>query len=343
MVLSTLAVVRRSVTVALVGSGIVAASAACSGAGSCRDSECATGNRCIAFKGETRCRRPCGSNSDPATSCPFGYTCTDPLDGTTAICVQDAARTADGRAIVQGPLGTWGARCQANLGRENPGCDTAQGFVCHGISPTDANAYCTRAGCTRNDECGAGFWCGTVNATPNVTSARRTTIGEVGTVCLRRSFCAPCSVDLDCPRIEGREQRCVADANGSGLCAPQCTENANCPNEAQCADLGLPSKVCFPRANQCVGDGSLCSPCRADTDCGDDGICVKGEFTTERFCAKAAAGGKCASCPDTIPSPRRAIGCAARASEGLPAGYCVGLYRVGGTLGGDIGCWTPDR
>jgi hypothetical protein len=318
-----------------VGLAALASSTACSSA--CVDEECAAGNRCLPFHGETKCRKTCSSNSIAAESCPFGHTCTDPLiAGVPPFCLQDQA------GVSAKPSGLWGQRCQANLGLDNPACDGSQGFLCYAVSPTDPNAYCTRYDCTRDEQCGAGFYCGVINQTPNISTARRKTIGEVQNVCLKRTFCAPCRVNLDCPTIEGTAQFCVPDATGAGFCAPECTSSESCASEAKCGDVGIGTKVCFPRSNVCVGDGSLCSSCRVDTDCGDDGICVKGEKTTEKACAKKAPNNDCNKCEDKISTPARTIGCAKTNSDLLPAGYCVGLYEIGGDVA-DLGCWTPNR
>jgi hypothetical protein len=313
---------------------------------SCDDAKCKPGNQCLPLNGEVKCRKVCSSNTDPATSCPYGYVCVDTLTGVPPFCVAVQANNPDGSPLEQRP-GQWGEPCQPNLGLENPACDTDQGFYCYAQSPTDASAYCTRWDCTSDAECGPGFWCAKVNATPNIRTAKRLTIGEVQNVCLKRDFCSTCTSDLDCLPLDNRPQHCIQDASGAFFCTPECDANANCPNEARCADAGVvdaegnPKKVCYPRATVCVGDGSLCSPCRADSDCGEDGICVKGEYTTERACAKKAADG-CESCPKRIESPQREIGCAKSSTNLLPAGYCVGLYKIGARPS-DIGCWTPDR
>ena len=73
----------------------------------CVDAKCAVGNKCLALGAETKCRKTCTSNSDPATSCPFGYTCTDTLTGVEPFCVQDKALTADGTPIVKKASGQW--------------------------------------------------------------------------------------------------------------------------------------------------------------------------------------------------------------------------------------------
>lgn len=339
---TVLGLVRSFICVGIVGAVGVVASAACSSTEvvGCDESKCAAGNKCLALNGETKCRKTCSSNSEAAASCPYGYTCTDTLTGAPPFCVEVQAKNPDGKPIER-KSGQWGQPCQPNLGVENPACDTAQGFFCHGNSPTDANAYCTRYDCTKDEECGPGFWCGKVNRTPNVATAKRATIGDVQSVCLKRSYCATCKVDLDCLPVDNRTQHCVPDKDGNSFCAPECETSANCQNEAFCGDVGIGPKVCFPRAQACVGDGSLCSPCRVDTDCGADGICVKGEYTTEKACARKPEGG-CAACPKTIPTPARQIGCAKEASDSLPANYCVGLYKISGQPS-DLGCWTPNR
>lgn len=317
----------------------------------CDDAKCAPGNQCLDLDGEIKCRKVCSSNSDPATSCPFGYTCIDTLTGAPPFCVKDQALRSDGTPLEKKPSGQWGASCQANLGLENPDCDTEQDFYCYGISPTDGDAYCTRYGCESDEECGAGFWCATVNTTPSVAREKRTKFGAVQRVCLRRSYCSPCVADVDCPDLAGRKQYCVSDKNGESFCAPTCEATSNCANEARCVDVGLESKVCYPRAKVCVGDGELCSPCHSDADCGEDGVCVKGQYTTEKACAKKAPSGDCELCPEKTSAPAAGIACTREASDNLPEAYCVGVYEFGKpvqTPDGpvqpfDLGCWTPKR
>lgn len=311
----------------------------------CDSSKCAPGNECLPLNGEVKCRKTCSSNADPATSCPFGYTCTDTETGASPFCVQDSAvRDDDGAPLVKKPTGQWGASCQASLGIENPDCDTEQGFWCYGESPTDANAYCTRYYCESDSDCGAGFWCGKINRRPNVQTAKRT-FGEVDRVCLRRTYCAPCRVDLDCPPVKGVAQHCVDDVADGRFCAPECDTSQACLNEAYCGDVGG-VKVCYPRAKVCVGDGALCAPCSVDDDCAE-GVCAKGSFTTEKACTKKVSS--CEECPKTLESPARGVGCSREELDTVPKDHCLGLYKLGEPRtpdepqGYDIGCWTPDR
>ncbi|GAC1540645.1 MAG: hypothetical protein NVS3B10_05300 [Polyangiales bacterium] len=246
------------------------------------------------------------------------------------------------RPYTAGPK-QWGAPCNPTGGLDkNPDCDTAQGFSCYGTSPADGAAYCTRYDCNADSECGQGFYCGTINVAPNVTTAKPT-FHQVTNVCLRRTFCAPCIADFDCPSVNGAPQHCVGDQNGAGFCAPECTDNTNCALEARCIDGGVGTKICYPRAGVCIGDKSLCSPCRNDGDCGDDGLCVKGQYTTEHACAKKS-GVTCTDsakmCPPSGDSKAH-IGCTTADQTEVPANYCVGLYPFSGNS--DIGCYTPGR
>lgn len=306
----------------------------------CDSAKCKPGNKCLPLDGEVKCRKTCSSNSDPATSCPAGYTCVAPDDGNEPFCVQDNVK------IEAKPKGQWGFPCNATGGLENPDCDGAQEFYCYGVSPTDGNAYCTRYSCETDRDCGAGFWCATVNVGPNVASAKRT-IQDTQKVCLKRTFCSTCKVDLDCPAIDGRAQHCIQDEAGAGFCTPECGNSTNCNNEAKCVDAGIGPKVCYPRAGVCVGDGSLCSPCRSDADCGADGACLKGQYTTEKSCAKKAPqscnkGEAQGGCVKSLTTPKVSVYCLGGRIEEAPVDYCHGFYEVGGNPT-DVGCWTPPR
>ncbi len=321
----------------------------------CVDSKCAPGNKCLALNGETACRKVCSSNADPAASCPFGYTCVAPDDGGEAFCQQDQALNGDGSFVTKSAKGQWGARCNPTGGLVNPDCDTDQGFYCYGTSPTDASAYCTRYDCESDRSCGAGFWCATVNTTPNVERRKRSSVGEVHKVCLRREYCSTCKVDLDCPPVGGVPQHCVGDADGRTFCATECETSKNCAADASCVDNGG-TKICYPRAQRCVGDGSLCSPCQSDADCGDDGACISGQYTSERYCAKRSTtpcgSGSRGSCPATVTLATEVVAsCSTAATDEYPANYCLALYEVGPRTCGvtrdqpcyDLGCWTPNR
>jgi hypothetical protein len=339
----------RSLTCLLFVGLVVLASAACgSSLAPCESSKCAPGNQCIVFEGVNRCRKTCTSNTDPTSSCPFGYICKDAQAGGSPFCVQSTALT-NGLPLTQRPTGQWGFTCDAsktNADLSNPDCDGAQGFLCYGQAPTDAQAYCTRYDCTKDDDCGPGFWCGQVNQTPNAAAPKRTTFGQVRNVCLRRDYCATCTVDLDCPDIAGTKQHCIPDEDGKLFCTSECLSPGTCRTQAKCIPGTNPAiNICYPRAKKCVGDGSLCAECRVDTDCGGaDGVCLKGDYTDERACAKKVA--TCNACPSAVPPnpdlTSRKVGCLDKASDTQPANYCFGVYSIAGSPS-DIGCFSPDR
>lgn len=324
------------------------------GPATCDSSKCLPGNTCLALDGVVACRKTCSSNVDPSKNCPFGYTCVEPSYGAAAFCVKDNT------TLTKAPKGQWGAPCAATGGvSENPDCDSAQGFNCYGKSPTDGAAYCTRYDCQTDRDCAAGFYCGDANVSPNVEDNSRS-IGETQRVCLRRDYCAPCSADLDCPPLNGVPQHCFPDDNNVGYCTPECQSNKNCNKEAQCLSFdgmaadGGTLQVCYPRAGSCTGDGSLCAPCRSDKDCGTDGVCVQGQFTTEKSCAKpstipckydgnnAPVAGKDFACPAvTSPEKVKAYCLGKFIFPEVPKDFCHGVYAFGESI--DVGCWTPAK
>lgn len=320
----------------------------------CDSTKCYPGNTCLPLNGVVECRKTCSSNIDPKQNCPFGYTCVD-SGASSPFCVKDNV------TLTKATKGQWGSPCAPTGGLvENADCDVQQGFACYGLSPTDADAYCTLFGCATDRDCGAGFYCGDANVAPNVENPNRS-LGETQRVCLRRDYCAPCAVDLDCPPLDGVTQHCLPGDDGAGFCSPECETNKNCNKEARCVEMigledaeGNTVKACYPRAGTCVGDGNLCSPCRSDKDCGEDGACVKGEFTTEKSCAKLSAipctykqgsgqvAGKDYQCP-TVDSPAGTqVGCYGKyVFKTVPKSYCHGIYSFGESA--DVGCWTPAK
>lgn len=327
----------------IAGFGVAIAGSACS-SNECSDSECAKGNICL-DDGETgtQCRLLCATQ----TECPFGYHCgtakappggTAPTDKT--FCLKDAVQYQKKEA------GQFGASCGSQGGLDqNPDCDAEQYFWCFGASPTDGDAYCTQYQCTTDAECPGGYFCGTVNELPNVTTEKAVR-GVTTTVCQKREYCAPCQNDVDCLPIDGQKAWCAEGADGKKFCTTECTSDANCRQDAKCEaapELGGGS-VCKPRAGVCVGDGTLCAPCRSDADC-PEGACLSHPYSPEKFCTvKSKSPCKIvdqklqADCPKENQAGAR-IGCFTQAGdEGAPKDHCIGIVSFGQSS--VPGCWT---
>ena len=298
------------------------------GCAKCDPNQCLPKNECVtgyaktadaftadATKKTTACRLRCTAQTD----CPFNYTCVADDQG-KGYCAKDNLNYPPAQPsgeVAGGP--PWGVPCDPSKGfDQNPDCDFNNSFWCYGTSPTDANSFCTQFECTGDADCPGGWWCATINDSPNVTGpcAPGTSLAAGNckvirpqwgpdhtiTACLPRAYntkpgtyCAPCQSDVDCPTNGSSPQHCVsADANGGAekVCAPECSGDANCPLDQKCADPGTGTAVCVPRAATCKGDGSLCSPCHSDTDCSTSagqGYCVQADYSTEHFCTSATA------------------------------------------------------
>jgi len=319
----------------------------------CDDAKCAPGNKCLPLAGEIKCRKTCDSNfagehnGTPFVTCPFNYTCAAP-EG-VAFCVEDRAK------IEKKDKGQWGFACDPTKGSDNPDCDRAQDFYCFGTSPTDATAYCTRYACETDADCAAKFWCGAANVGPSTDSTKRT-VGPANTqkVCLRREYCAACTSNMDCPPLNGVQQYCVPDDAGRNFCAPECASSTTCAEfgASRCVDAGATDidggahKTCYQRSGVCIGDGTLCSSCLSDADCGEDGACVHGQYSREKSCAKKApsdckSGQEQGGCVKDLTTPKVAVRCLGGLLDEAPKNYCHGLYALGES--GDVGCWTPAK
>ncbi len=237
-----------------------------------------------------------------------------------------ACSTTPASTAVTAPAGPWGVPCSATQGESgNPVCKSGAGFSCYGISTTDANAFCTRFGCTVDMDCPAAWWCADVNLVPNVTTDTQTSqsIGHTRRVCLPRGQCAPCKTDHDCASSlmsGGTQQHCVPDSQGSLFCAGQCSSGANCELDALCAPQWT---LCSPAAGQvCTGDedcppadgtyqhcdGGHCTPeCARASDCASSQSCQAVGLCTPRAGVCKGDGSFCSPC---------------RSDDDCPEGYC---------------------
>ncbi len=302
----------------------------------CDSAKCAPGNECIKVGAETKCRKTCSSNVDAAKACPTGYAC-------TALAPQEAECTGaqcfcaeSGPKVEKKPTGQWTARCNPIDGiSSNKACDSAQGFTCFAQNPVDGEAYCTRA-CEKDTDCAAGLFCGTVNDSPSAEAGSREGTGTIK-VCQKRAYGSPCNATVDC----GGGLICIPDDSGKRFCTSKCTTDNNCTVDAFCGDRAG-GAVCYPNAGVLVGDGNFCSPCRSDLDCAaGKGLCVGSSYTTERFCTSPSASAcKSKDCP-SAPTGVTGVACTTKAYDDIPAGMCIGLFKLGTT---DVpGCWTRTR
>jgi hypothetical protein len=252
---------------------LAVAPVACSSSSSCDDSKCASGNKCVNTGTTTQCELLCASQG----ACPANYFCGVAKDGTTNYCQPSATQ------FKPGP-GQWGASCNPTGGLDNnPDCDTADQFWCYGRNPTDDQAFCTQYQCTKDTDCGDDYVCTTINTYPDVRSAKPQ-FGQTTTVCLPRTYCEVCNVDIDCVPPTGGTAQCTTGTDNVKFCSYQCQNDGNCPQDAACDSA---SGLCKPRAGVCKGNGMLCSPCRSDLDCAPGGgVCATQEYSGERYCTQ---------------------------------------------------------
>lgn len=327
---SSLKAMAAAAAVAMAALALSGGSAGCSSSPkasgpTCDSSKCAAGNQCI-DDGSTN---PDGTPVGPTchlvctqqTDCPKDYYCNDGVvtNGQPANwCV------ANTYAIPAATDGLWGTPCLPSDGEgNNKACDTDEGFACYGISPTDANAFCTQFDCTADSDCPGGWWCETVDVKPNVLKADRS-FNSTRTVCRPRQYCAPCQEDHDCPvAANGSAQRCVPDGSGGMLCSSECSGDANCALDASCATA---YPVCTPAAG---------TACKSDDDCppanGTFQHCVGGSCTPE--CggpSDCASGQDCGAIKACIPRAATCLGdgsfcspCRSDADCAAGGGVCV--------------------
>lgn len=313
----------------------------------CDPAKCSAGNQCIEQDGVTECRLTCDMQVGP-TGCPSGYRCFGaPVSYCQALVPQTPAAQ-----------GQWGTSCNSLEGVEAAGCDNANGFYCHFDDRNDPNAFCTRMDCQTDRECAGGYYCGSANVIPPGRRDKRE-IGVTQKRCLKRTYCSPCSTDVDCgPADDGTKQFCVPGANGDGLCTKACTKDTNCADEATCRDFGDDRKLCYPNAEVCVGDGNLCSPCRSDADCAaGGGACVKSRYSTEKTCTVPSKvtcklGNETTpsvfDCPEATPPGSAAnsiVSCVGEVYSEVPENQCSGLVRFARSEDGgyQIGCYARTR
>lgn len=155
--------------------------------------------------------------------------------------------------------------------------------------------------------------------------------------CLPRSYCSPCETHADCTEPTAA---CIDTGNGEKFCSVQCAPSGfTCDPSSECKAVG-DDFYCAPKSGSCKGDGSSCSTCRNDADCGEGGLCYVQSGSRERWCMQPCGAGD--ACPDT-PGGMPQLCCTTPESCGSFLNYCVPDYypSVSDTRYA-MGCWiTP--
>ena len=265
--------------------------------------------------------------------------------------------------------GQYGSQCLTGTSS----CDTAAGFRCIGAGDGDVDSYCTKAGCDADGDCPSGLFCSrnrigsrrpceaACGLTADPTADDCVPVSDIGegkpfrcgesgglvlTLCLERSFCAPCESDADC---RGQaNQVCARGPDGVKTCTVLCAlGQGSCPwgEATECAvfdeELGVPT--CGHRFGACRGTGQSCEPCTHDGDC-PTGFCAKSDFSGELFCYDQEATCQCATdeeicvgggCPEAPGG--KPMNCVST-GDGEPPSACYGA-EIDEVEGTPLGCW----
>ncbi|HEY3351985.1 MAG TPA: hypothetical protein VGQ83_01930 [Polyangia bacterium] len=246
---------------------------------------CPNGDECYngAVCAEGECTLPCTAPGD----CQAGYACrplAERQNELTCVKVTYAATTTVGK----------------NCAIDDTVC--GEGEYCYKRIAADPDAYCSRD-CTDDRDCPATTYCQFVVADEGGTDDGCGRMEKK--VCVKKNtFCAPCLFDSDCDLPGGG--LCVADDHGGKFCTTTCIPHSTnpwdpnrstCPQpHSDCVDRdGV--NVCMHRYGSCVGDGSLCAPCRTRHDCAGTALCYGNTYSKEKFCT--AVCGADSPCPTT--------------------------------------------
>ncbi|MBU1898516.1 putative metal-binding motif-containing protein, partial [Myxococcota bacterium] len=159
-----------------------------------------------------------------------------PLDA--APVERDAYRPPILDAAPQRELGEFGDPC-------DEGAECYSGFCIDGL---EGGRICT----TTCGECPEGYQCDYV----------RNTGADVTFICVvdKPDLCKPCEVNADC---NNNSDLCLKIGNGH-YCAADCSENGDCPEGYQCADIEGGDEAPLV-IRQCLPTEGVCAPC-ADED-----------------------------------------------------------------------------
>jgi hypothetical protein len=202
-------------------------------------------------------------------------------------------------------------------------------LLCYARVQDDPDGYCTQE-CTDDRDCPSSLYCEYVASDTNPDRK----------LCVRRTFCSPCLADKDCNLTGGV---CATDAQGNKFCTTPCVPTTDpgdpnfftCPQPySECKDNGAGRFLCYHRAGSCVGDGSVCSPCRSRKDCdvASGAICYRNQYTQERFCTSTCTGA--GTCPDS------SYVCFSFSNDCEKDAHC---YAPGGKCNLDTGTCDPEN
>lgn len=304
------------------------------------DKDCnVEGQVCVAGYngGPSICTKKCTSNTG-AMGCPIGFDCypVDPAKGSTCTkSLYEVDATTGKPKLIGLDCSTSNDVCLLT-GSTNP----AQ--VCRRIPDEssdppvpvdfDPNAYCSGQ-CANDNECPLDFYCDTDY--------------DMKMRCLRRTFCSPCTVDLNCPSEfpicvptkDGKSRYCTKACGGTGDCGGVQNSAQTCGASKSAA--GADVQVCLHRFGACVGEGNICDPCRKKEDCAKTSAsCIFNSATKEGFCSKRCTNdNSCAG--GTVPSGCDNTDIASQANpNGMSLGICNG--DPSHTSPGLFSCWLPE-
>jgi hypothetical protein len=264
----------------------------------------------------------CSTECLAHTECPDGLYCDEGTgvclldDCSSGICLRDCAThddcaegtyctaTATGGFFCaqipeEGGPGTLGHSCAVN--------DCVSPFQCMMRVADDPDGFCTTT-CTADSDCRPDMVC------------RDSDNGN--SYCFPRGFCEPCSFDGQCGFSVNR---CVATSPaaepGGAYCSTGCTPGVGaCPLDSTCKEAFLceatnlwvddcasctgactggetPEYQCFHDYGTCRStDGALCTPCKHNGDCSEDGACLSGSGQENWVCSAPCDND--VACPD---------------------------------------------
>jgi hypothetical protein len=151
-------------------------------------------------------------------------------------CVDGYSRPVEGQACAPAVEGGLGTRCSASQPCTDPIFGTCQ-------AGGSAGDYCTRRGCTGDDECGTGFAC---NLLAEPSFCQRAPSG-LGLMCSSQDDCAGSDASFCDTFISNA---CLVP--NCSLEAPDCFAGWECCDISSVPIPGIPKSVCVP-----IGECSL--------------------------------------------------------------------------------------